>query len=112
MGRKRISLRTRVILLVSLFMLATNLALGYVLVRQARSAAMTQMGERMLDIVNTAAAMLDGDVLERLRAEDAGTPEPAGAPPPWTRSPMRTPGAGSTAPSVPCSIPRGRWPGW
>ena len=75
MGRKRISLRTRVILMVSLFMLATNLALGYVLVRQARSAAMTQMGERMLDIVNTAAAMLDGDVLERLRAEDAGTPE-------------------------------------
>ena len=50
-------------------MLATNLALGAVLMHQSRTAMKTQINERMLDVVNTAAAMLDGDVLDRLRAE-------------------------------------------
>ncbi len=75
MGRKKISLRTKAILLTAVFMLTTNMALGYVLTRQARNAMKTQINERMLDIVNTAAAMLDGDVLEHLTAEDEGTPE-------------------------------------
>ena len=69
------SLRTRAILLVSLFMLTTTLALGTVLARQARNATKTQINARILDIVKTAAAMLDGDVLENLTAEDKGTPE-------------------------------------
>ena len=75
MKRKRIGYQTRVILLVSLFMLATNLTLGMVVTRQARRVTKTQINERMLDIVNTAAAMLDGDVLERLTAGDKDTPE-------------------------------------
>ena len=75
MTGKKMSLRTKAILLVSLFMLATNLALGGALMSQSRSATKTQINERMLDIVNTAAAMLDGDVLDRLTAEDQGTPE-------------------------------------
>ena len=75
MKRKRIGYQTRVILLVSLFMLATNLTLGLVVTRQARRVTKTQINERMLDIVNTAAAMLDGDVLERLTAGDQDTPE-------------------------------------
>ena len=64
----------RIILMTSVFMAATYLALGFALMRQSRTAMKTQINERMLDIVNTAAAMLDGDVLEHLRAEDAGTP--------------------------------------
>ena len=75
MKRKRIGYQTRVILLVSLFMLATNLTLGLAVTRQARRVTKTQINERMLDIVNTAAAMLDGDVLERLTAGDKDTPE-------------------------------------
>ena len=75
MKRKRIGYQTRVILLVSLFMLATNLTLGLVVTRQARRVTKTQINERMLDIVNTAAAMLDGDVLDRLTAGDKDTPE-------------------------------------
>ena len=75
MKRKRIGYQTRVILLVSLFMLATNLTLGLVVTRQARRVTKTQINERMLDIVNKAAAMLDGDVLERLTAGDKDTPE-------------------------------------
>ena len=73
MSRKKMSLRTKVILLVTVFLLTTNLLLGMALVRQSRSAMKTQINERMLDIVNTAAAMLDGDVLTDLTAEDLGT---------------------------------------
>ena len=75
MTRRKTSLRTRAILLVSLFMLVTNLALGSVLMWQSRNATKTQINERMLDVVNTAAAMIDGDVLKNLTAEDKGTPE-------------------------------------
>ena len=75
MAKKKLSLRARAILPVSVFLLATNIALGTALTWQSRRAMKTQINERMLDIVNTAAAMLDGDVLERLTAEDAGTPE-------------------------------------
>ncbi len=72
---KKMSLRTRAILLVSVFLLATNIALGAVLSRQLHDAMKTQINERMLDVVNTAAAMIDGDVLEHLTAEDRDTPE-------------------------------------
>ena len=75
MKSKKLSLRFRSILFVSLFMLTTNLALGAVLVRQAGNATKTQINDRMLDIVNTAASMLDGDVLKNLTAEDKDTPE-------------------------------------
>ena len=73
MGRKRLSLRTRSILLVSLFMLATNLALGIVLTKQAHQSTKTQINERMLDVANTAADMLDGDALEGMTEADIGT---------------------------------------
>ena len=75
MVRKKMSLRAKAILLVTLFLLATNLALGTVLARQASSFTRTQINERMLGIVKTAAGMLDGDALERLTPEDADTPE-------------------------------------
>ncbi len=72
---KKISLRMKAIILISLFMLTTYPALGTILVHQARVSTKIQINERMLDIVNTAAAMLDGDVLDRLTAEDKDTPE-------------------------------------
>ena len=56
-------------------MLTTNIVLGVVMMRQARMATKAQINERMLDIVNSAAAMLDGDVLEWLTADDKDTPE-------------------------------------
>ncbi len=67
--KKKLGLRARIILVASAFMLATNLALGAALMQQSRRAMKTLIDERMLDVVNTAAAMLDGDVLDRLRAE-------------------------------------------
>ena len=75
MFKKKTSLLTKIILMTSIFMAATYLTLGAVLMRQSRVAMKTQINERMLDIVNTAAAMLDGDVLDQLRAEDKGSPE-------------------------------------
>ena len=72
---RKMNLRTQAILLVSVFLLLTNIALGFTLAHQSRRAMKTQINDRMLDIVNTAAAMLDGDVLARLRAEDQDTPE-------------------------------------
>ena len=75
MKKKRMSLRTRAILLVSLFLLVTNLAFGMVLARQARNVTRVQIDERMLDIVKAAAALLDGDALGRLTPDDSQTPE-------------------------------------
>ncbi|MBQ6255535.1 MAG: hypothetical protein IJJ60_03000, partial [Clostridia bacterium] len=69
------SLRVRAVLLVAVLLLTTNLGLGALLAIQAHDAMKTLIDGRMLDIVNTAAAMLDGDILEKLEAADQDTPE-------------------------------------
>ena len=74
-GMRHLGLRTRILLITSVFLLITNIALGTALTRQSQKAMKTQIDERMLDVVKTAAAMLDGDVLEQLSAEDKDTPE-------------------------------------
>ncbi len=71
---KKMSLQTKALLLVTVFLLTMNIALGAMLMRQSRLAMKTLIDGRMLDIANTAAAMLDGDTLETLTPEDAGTP--------------------------------------
>ncbi len=75
MSGKRPGFRTRVILIATVLIIGTNLVLGTILALQSRNAMKAQINERMLDIVNTAAAMLDGDVIDELTAEDKGTPE-------------------------------------
>ncbi len=72
---RKINLRTKVILVAAVFIFLSNLALGFLLSSRMQTATKTQINERMLDIVNSAAAMLDGDVLAELKAEDKGTPE-------------------------------------
>ena len=72
---RRLSVQMRMALMTTLFMVIACLALGLTLTRQSRNAMKTLIDERMLDTVNTAAAMLDGDVVEGLRGEDAGSPE-------------------------------------
>ena len=64
---RRLSVQMRLALMTTLFMVIACLVLGFTLTRQSRSAMKTLIDERMLDTVNTAAAMLDGDVLENLR---------------------------------------------
>lgn len=60
---------------VSVLMLVANILLGVNLFIQSGGAIMDLMGNRMLDISNTAADMLDGDSLRGLKKEDEGTEE-------------------------------------
>ena len=58
-----------------LLLLSVNATLGVLLTRQSSQALISLIQSRMLDISNTAAAMLDGDSLSRLTADDADTKE-------------------------------------
>ena len=64
---------SKYLLLMVIFLLVVNVSLGYLLVRQAKNSITTLIHTRMLDISNTAAAMIDGDALRAVTPEDAGT---------------------------------------
>ena len=66
---------TKYLIGICAFLLVVNSLLGYVLTKQSDEAIRDQIESRMLDVANTAAALLDGDVLESLQAEDTDTPE-------------------------------------
>ena len=72
---KRIRHTTLFLVVVCVFLLIVNVTLGLVLTRQSIETMRTMISSRMLDVSNTAAAMLDGDVLESLTAADINTPE-------------------------------------
>lgn len=71
---KKLNRATRYMLIVSAVLIALNVMLGYLLTKQSSHAMRTLIDERMLDISNTAAAMIDGDDLAVIRAEDEDTP--------------------------------------
>lgn len=74
MKKKAPSFILRLVIITSVFLLTANLLLGFVLMSNSHSALKTLIDNRMLDIANTAADMIDGDDLASLRAEDKGTP--------------------------------------
>lgn len=55
------------------FLLVVNGTLGFVMTRQAGRSLTSSIREHMLDISNTAASMVDGDVLIGLKKEDKDT---------------------------------------
>ena len=63
------------VILVSVFLLLVNGVLGGMLIIQSAGDLKEQMQDRMFDILNSAAALLDGDVLESLQKEDYDTPQ-------------------------------------
>jgi diguanylate cyclase (GGDEF)-like protein len=71
---KRLTHATRYLILFCVFLLAVNISLGYILIQESSASIRTQIESRMLDVANTAAAMLDGDVLKAIQAEDVNTP--------------------------------------
>lgn len=74
MKKSRLSLTmTAVIVLSALIILMTGIV-GLVFSSLSSDAMRTLINERMLDISNTAADMMDGDALEGLTAEDLDTP--------------------------------------
>ncbi len=63
------------ILIFSIFLLVVNGFLGALLIVQSHNDLKMQMRERMLDILNSASALLDGDVLANVKKEDVDTPQ-------------------------------------
>ena len=63
----------RVLVLMILFLLLLNLVFGCLMMKESESRIIHLMQTRMLDISNTAAAMIDGDVLKTVTPADQGT---------------------------------------
>ena len=72
---KRLNQTTIYFILTCVFLLAVNASLGFILTKQSNTAMRSLMENRMLDLSNTAASMIDGDVLKNVKAEDINTPE-------------------------------------
>ena len=72
--RRRFSLTTRYVVVVGVLLLTANIILGLVTVRQSKDMMHTMINKNMLDIANSAAGLLDGDVMAALTEEDVGTP--------------------------------------
>ena len=75
MGSNKTGFSVRLAILMSVLLLAVNLIVGHILINYSRSAMKTLINNRMLDISKSAADMINGDVLERLKKEDKDTPE-------------------------------------
>ena len=73
MNKLKISTLAKYLLAIGLSLLIINICIGALLINQSSSALISLIQNRMLDISNTAASMLDGDTLGKLKAEDAGT---------------------------------------
>ena len=71
--RVRTKHRSKYLVLMVVFLLMVNISLGYLLMTQTESSIITLMQTRMLDISNTAAAMIDGDALRSVTPADKGT---------------------------------------
>lgn len=67
---KKLSRTTILMLAACLFILAVNIVLGFVLTDQSKTAMRILIENRMLDVSNTAAALLDGDYLGRIQPDD------------------------------------------
>ena len=70
MTRKKISFTTRYVLAFGLLMLAANLVLAFIILYQSEEALKSLVNKNMLDVVRSAADLLDGDALAALTKED------------------------------------------
>ena len=73
--KNRLSLEMTAVVILSVLLVVAAGVIGFFLSSQSSDAMRTLINERMLDISNTAAAMMDGDALTGMTAEDIGTPE-------------------------------------
>ena len=73
--KKTVSLTTRIIIVVSALLFVVHAALGVVLTLYARRAMLSLISARMLDISDTAAAMINGDDFENFTEDSVGSPE-------------------------------------
>lgn len=73
--RKKLSNTSAYLIILGAFLLVVNVSLGLLLTFQSSSSMTSQIQARMLDVANSAAAMIDGDDLANIQAEDVNTPE-------------------------------------
>ena len=71
MDRKQTNVKTSIrnFILALILLLTTNVLMGVILVKISKDALRTQIEARMLDVSNTAAAQIDGDVIKHIKAE-------------------------------------------
>ena len=72
---KKLDRATKYTIVICIGLVIFNVIFGFALSYVAVKAMRTQINERMLDISNTAAAMLNGDELARITADDYGSVE-------------------------------------
>ena len=72
---KRLSYQNRIIIIGLVFIIASNMILGNLLLRQSRDALKSQIDIMMLDIVNTAADLLDSNDLDAIHADKERNPQ-------------------------------------
>lgn len=72
---RKISLITKLLVTMIAVLFISEGILGVVSVSQSKKAIRESIQQRMLDISTSAAASVDGDILENLTAEDTDTPE-------------------------------------
>jgi len=72
--KTRGSVRTIQIIVLVVVLLGANAFLGHSLATESKRALTEQIQSRMLDLACSAAALLDGDSLAKITAEDKGTP--------------------------------------
>ncbi|MBP5378793.1 MAG: diguanylate cyclase [Ruminococcus sp.] len=70
---KQVKTSKRNFILALALLLLTNILMAMALTTMAKKSLREQIDQRMLDIANTAAYMLDGDEIELLEKEDEGT---------------------------------------
>ena len=70
MKRRKLSFTTRYVLIFGVLMLIANLLLGLVILRQSDTALRSVIESNMLDVVESASGILDGDVLTALTEAD------------------------------------------
>lgn len=61
---------TKYLIMICTVVFAVNLVMGIVIAHQSKEALVTQINAMMLNVSNTAAASLDGDMLESVTADD------------------------------------------
>ena len=67
-------LTTRYVVIVGLLLFAANVILGLVMMHQSKTVMQDMIQKNMLDLSNTAAALLDGDTVGAFTEADVGTP--------------------------------------
>ena len=74
-GSSGLSYTTRYVLLFSALLLAANIALGAAILEQSVSTVRKMVRKSMLNVSNTAASLVDGDLAGGFTADDVGTEE-------------------------------------